>query len=661
MDFYIRGYCVFLIYFDKMASSHGNTHSEAAKMEQIITEFFAKSLHIILESRSPYMSSRTYSGEQMMSSPSSSSSSSSSVRPRDKWFNLALRESPAALENLDLWRQSNLEPILVDVILEQRPVDWDPLNFSPHKSLVRNLSAKERCPNLWNSDQEELGSEAKSEKIVERWIVQYESKKCRDSSSGSRRSSNTTLHAVYKKAILLLRSLYVTVRLFPAYKIFRDLNSSGHLHAFKLVPRVSSFAEPFTRKEEAEMTRFSFTPVDTPSGRLCLSVFYRSSILDISSEPSTPMSPQVITDYVGSPLADPLRRFPSLPVSHGSPSSLPFSRRHSWSYDSYKVSPPISFSPSPTHSESQGLVSNPNSHRLPPMSLPHIPPEASQAHKKNRNFDEYYPSPTFSPSPSPSPPIYIPGNHLSKALLRSESAPVNIPGPKLATLPALFNRQNMPPSPPLKVKKPGTVRTVVEIDKFSCGSENARINYGVKMPSNSSPQRSFSRSSTRSFQDDFDESEFPCPFDVDDYDIADPGNRQESGLNTETLGGLSPDRTSQDAAVGALVRMLKKAPPLRSPPPRQDSSCPITSPAGSRPGSWRNSIQEPGRIPGAMILQNATSTSTTSSSLIASKTTADALEEFRGYKEMRNLLLTQGGKSFTSPGHVSKAGSLGKG
>lgn len=641
-----------------MASSHGNTHSEAAKMEQIITEFFAKSLHIILESRSPYVSSRTYSGEQMMSSPSSSSSSSSSVRPRDRWFNLALRDSPAALENLDLWRQSNLEPILVDVILEQRPVDWDPLNFSPRRNLVRNLSSKERYPNLWSSDQDELGSETKSEKIVERWIVQYESKKSRDSNLGSRRSSNNTLQTVYKKAILLLRSLYVTVRLLPAYKIFRDLNSSSQLNAFKLVPRVSSFAEPFTRKEEAEMTRFSFTPVDTPSGRLGLTVFYRSSLLDINSEPSTPMSPQVITDYVGSPLADPLKRFPSLPVSHGSPSSLPFSRRHSWSYDNYKASPPISFSPSPTHSESNDLVTNLNSHRLPPMSLPSHHPEASPAHKKNRNFDEYYPSPTFSPSPSPSPPIYAYGSHLSKTLLRSESAPMNIPGPKLASLPALFNRQNLPPSPTLKVKKPGTVQTVTAIDKFSCGREDARITYGMKMPLNSSPPRSFSRSTSRSFPDDFDESDFPCPFDLEDYDIADPGNRQESGLNAEPLegGGIFPDRKSQDAEVGALVRMLKKAPPLRPPPPRQDSSS-ITSSASSRPGSWRNSIQEPYHAPEATIPPNAASTSTTASALFASKTTADALEEFRVYKEMRNLLLTQGGKSYTS----TKAGSPGKG
>lgn len=430
-----------------MASSHGNAHSEAAKMEQIITEFFAKSLHIILESRALYMSSRNSCGDQAVSSPSSSSSSSSCVRPRDKWFNLALRECPAALENIDLWRQSNLEPIVIDVILVQRPLNWDPVSFPPKRVLPRSSSLKERYPFCWNSDQEELGIEAKSEKIVERWVVQYESRKTRDSNSNSRRASNISLHNLYKKSTLLLRSLYATVRLLPAYKIFRELNSSAQIRAFTLAHRVSSFVEPFTRKEEAEMLKFGFTPVDTSSGRLCLSVMYFPSASDVSSEPSTPLSPQVITDYVGSPLADPLRRFPSLPStglpSHSSPSSLPFSRRHSWSYDHFRASPPsIACSPSPTHSESHTSVSTANSRRFPPSSLPPHPTELSLFQKKNTGFDDYYPSPSHT--------IHKSGSLPSTTLLRTESAPVSIPTAEVADSPVYSNRHYLRPSPPFR-------------------------------------------------------------------------------------------------------------------------------------------------------------------------------------------------------------------
>lgn len=627
-----------------MASSHGNVHSEPAKMEQIITEFFSKSLHIILESRSSYVSSRNFSGEQTVSSPSSSSSSSSSVRPRDKWFNLALRDCPTALENIDLWRQSNLEPMVVDVILVKQPLGWDPVQCSPRTDLVRNAFLKDRFLNHLNSDSDEFGCEVKSEKIIERWVVQYENRKSRDSSSGSKRSGCTSSHILYKKSILLLRSLYLTVRLLPAYKLFRELNSSGQICTFTLAHRVSSFVEPFTRREESEMQRFWFTPLDTSCGRLCLSVLYHSSLSDVSSEPSTPLSPQFIPDYVGSPLADPLKRFPSLPmtgmVSHSSPSFSPFARRHSWSYDLYNASPPSALA-SPTYSESRALVSNLPSSHLPPMSLPSHPPETLAAHNYYTRFDEYWPSPTFSSSPSPSPPTNIPGSHRPKALYRVESAPVCIPAAKIADTPAFSGKYNLPPSPPLKVTRPkthmddkstGLTQRIAPAEKFSLGRDEMEKLSGLMIPSNNSPQVSFSRSQSKMFPDDFDDLDYACPF-LDDDDTTDPGSRPESfdkkGLLHDQLefGGLYPALT-QDAAVGALVRMLQKAPPLR-----QDSSDSVKS----------SKLETLSNISNSIPVQDAAASSVVSSGVFMSKTTSDALEELNVYREMKNSLLGQGG------------------
>lgn len=49
---------------------------------------------------------------------------------------------------------------------------------------------------------------------------------------------------------------------------------------------------------------------------------------------------------------------------------------------------------------------------------------------------------------------------------------------------------------------------------------------GVRLSSNSSPQKSYSRSSSRlSYEDTFDDSEFSGPFVVDDDDTTDPGSR----------------------------------------------------------------------------------------------------------------------------------------
>lgn len=83
--------------------------------------------------------------------------------------------------------------------------------------------------------------------------------------------------------------------------------------------------------------------------------------------------------------------------------------------------------------------------------------------------------------------------------------------------------------------------------------------------------------------------------------------------------------------------MLKKAPPLC---PEFSNSVNVPQASGSE--IWSSSIQKP--HPAA---QNTVSASVTSSGLVRLKTTADALEELQGYREMKKLLLKQGSKSYT--------------
>ncbi|KAI3704331.1 hypothetical protein L1987_74549 [Smallanthus sonchifolius] len=604
-----------------------NPHSELAKMEQIITEFFAKSLHIILESRCPFVSSRNYSGER-----SYLHSSSSSMRPRDKWFNLALRDCPAALENIDFWRQSNLEPMVVDVVLVQRH-NWDSARSSPKLALERNLSSNNR----WRLDSDEFGC-GDGEKVIERWIVRYESKKgCKEGSSGNKRAnSSTSSHALYKKSILLLRSLYVTVRLLPAYKIFREINSSGQIRSFSLIHRVYTSVEPLVGRDESEMQQFVFTPVDTSSGKLCVSLFYLPSISDTTSESSTPMSPQFIPDYVGSPLADPLKRLPSLPMPQYSPSSSPFGRRHSWSYDTRMASPPSALpSPSPTYSESRTLHSKFGSQR-PPISSRYPSLEPAQGHVKDIGYDEYLHSPNFSPSPSPSPSPPVGGNML-KVLLRSDSAPVYIPASRLGDGPLSSNKTVLPFSPPLKATRPSL--SLVErsssipttAGKLSLREEEIAKTSGVKISSNSSPHKSSSRSFSRlSFEDSYDDSDFSGHFVVDDDDMINPDSRPGSSDRSGNLGTPHERIKSQDAAVGALVQMLKKAPPLQQDLNRSQNVC-----KPSRPENPFNQIQD--HPPHASL-------SMSSSRVSGIKTTSDALEELKVYMDVKQMLLRQSGK-----------------
>lgn len=101
-----------------------------------------------------------------------------------------------------------------------------------------------------------------------------------------------------------------------------------------------------------------------------------------------------------------------------------------------------------------------------------------------------------------------------------------------------------------------------------------------------------------------------------------PGHPNEPGGNLFV-------KRSQDAAVGALVRMLKKAPPLH-----QDLQ-------GSTLQTPTNSIKDTTEISEEPRVQQSSASNSVSSGLglVTSKTTANALEELHGYRKMKESLL----------------------
>ncbi|KAF8042984.1 hypothetical protein BT93_A1348 [Corymbia citriodora subsp. variegata] len=138
------------------------------------------------------------------------------------------------------------------------------------------------------------------------------------------------------------------------------------------------------------------------------------------------------------------------------------------------------------------------------------------------------------------------------------------------------------------------------------------------LSSSGSPRIGFSRSSSRlSFQDDLDDGDFSCPFDVDDVDPPSVSNTSDGREGSEfTSTSLPMGAKSQDAAVGILVDMLRRAAPLQ-----QDSSC--------YSAQSLNTEQDGG-------------VATASGFFMPPKTT-DALEELRSYRDMKNLLLSKSG------------------
>lgn len=610
-----------------------NSSSDYVRFERIISQFLLKALHLILESRIPSFKPREHSGELL---------SDSTVKNSDKWFNLVLGDRPATLEKLQFWHRNLMDPMVIDIIVVHRE--------------LQSSSGNDRG----------VLEGAAIETVIERWIVQYESHRSMPMQPGD----NSLLYKkMYQKSIVLFRCLCSMMRLLPAYRIFKQLSSSNQVCDIDIIYKVSSFGHPFSREEEKLMKQYSFNSIEAVNGRLCVSVSYRSNLSDFNLEDSASFPPVIIPDYVGSPATNPMRAFPSMDkVSHATSfslrgvrpsSSMPSERPHSWSGGIHGAaafmenhpfggSPPVhrgSFMPQ----DDPAFQTSSQGQRVHNYGKP-------RGHYKTSSYDESL-SPPFSPSSSPSAPTYFLSHSPSQSRFRPESAPVAIPRPVLNRSPRYLSPNLSDPSrqslPPLSLKSmgpepsshgsscPSGNRLSRKLEALRPGESygEAHQSFGSKvskdgkdesgrfsglLSSGSSPHRAFSRTSSRlSFQDELDVDDFSLPFDVDDVDTSDSQASQslDARKGGEFDSAFSLGRKSQDAAVGALVRMLRTAPPLR-----QDSSF---------YSSHSQSIQQEGDFG-------------TATGFFMPRKAADALDELKSYREMKDLLLSKSGNQVVS-------------
>ncbi|RVW60957.1 Autophagy-related protein 13a [Vitis vinifera] len=459
---------------------------ELGRLEQIVSQFLLKSLHIVLDSRIPSLRpARDRSGNV---------SGISRVRKSDKWFSLQLGDRPAALDNLHFWHRNLMDPMIIDIILVR-----EGSNSSSSMDNVYSTAA--------------VGTSV--ETVIERWVVQYESPRLMATPTGE---SSATYKKIYKKLIILLRSLYSTIRLLPGYRVFRLLSSLTQSYDFDIIYKVSSFTEPFSRAEEEVMKHYSFLPVEALSGRLCISVTYHQTLSDFNLEPLTAFPPTIITDYVGSPAADPLKAFPSsekgiratsFPLrGRGvrSPSSAPFQRPHSWTSGGHRAAPLHQIN------LSVGL------HRHFACLICHM--------IFRLNLLIYMVMGT-APVTIPLPLVGRGSRYLSP----------NSSDPSRHSLPPLSPRSTR--HDPSSQESPSGNRSFRKTEGLRIGEYSGTTNnysgqkvlkdskddsgrFSGLLSSSGSPRIGFSRCSSRlSFQDDLDDCDFSGPFDVDDVDTTD--------------------------------------------------------------------------------------------------------------------------------------------
>uniref|UniRef100_A0A0D9VIV2 Autophagy-related protein 13 N-terminal domain-containing protein n=1 Tax=Leersia perrieri TaxID=77586 RepID=A0A0D9VIV2_9ORYZ len=514
-----------------------------AGAELMVPQFHLKALHAILAVRAPRPLS------------AAAPSPAASIRRRDRWFHLPLHAPPPPPAAEHLPEPSAAEPLVVDVYLTP-------------------------------------SGGGGTEEVVERWTVS-----CEPWPAGARASSSAAageglaVNRAYKRCITLLRSVYTALRILPAYRVFRQLCASGQSYNYEMGFRVGSFAAPFTRAEEKAMSTRRFAPVETQLGRLVVSVQYLPSLAAFNLEICSLAPAMLITDYVGSPAADPMRAFPaSLTAASSSAPAFPPRRPNSWASPAPWPQSPVQqakFSPPPAALYASPTPSPPTfgggylQSRLGAETAPMVIPGGGRGPVHNRHMSD--PVRGFMlPPPSPK---NTNGNRPDGTEVHDTPTETGRMVLRMADLYA-----NLPSVPKIKDSRD-------EYGRFS----------GV-FSSSGSPRLGFSRSSSRlSMQDDTDDLDFP--FAVDDVDPPDSRPGSSGGKDVGDQASSSSHK-SQDAAVGYLVHMLKSARPLRD-----SSNSPHTSRVESVEGSTTSSFM--------------------------SRRTSDAFEELESFKEIKENLLAR--------------------
>ncbi|KAK9370050.1 autophagy-related protein 13-domain-containing protein [Lipomyces kononenkoae] len=255
--------------------------SHAAKLNQVVQNFFSKAAQVIIQSRMPVNS-------VIMPGNPDSTDPTAFQKKTNKWFNLELDDTDTFRDELRLWKAADaalvtasfasLPPLLIETVLDTR-------DLTANQTLVVLDDEGKR----WNVEAAATAGGIRAdirrpEVVLERWRVEL------DPRSINALGVPPELPVVYKRSIVLFRSLYAYVRLLPAWR-FRKKLSKAKLNpsSLKISCRVLNGAYPVSsrgriglsmplvldRKDNTQS--HTFNKIDTPAGAFTVQVTYRKN------------------------------------------------------------------------------------------------------------------------------------------------------------------------------------------------------------------------------------------------------------------------------------------------------------------------------------------------------------------------------------------------
>ncbi|MCO5608587.1 hypothetical protein L7F22_062800 [Adiantum nelumboides] len=304
-----------------MAASERNP-----EVRQLITESYARSMQVILESR--LSSSVLTSGV--------GSASSSSHRLQGHVLNLVLGKFGPMTDNMEPWSRGVWEPMIIDILYLQHGGKG-----AAGQKLVKNITKLDSQSSL------KIVLEASSLEtaiLLERWTVEFVHCNGASSSKMERepgifgrywRAAHNNKYRVMPLGIserlskdehedirieiernlsILLRSLYSTARLLPAHNLSRLSSTTGKCR-FKVTSRVLTTPPPFPASDKKDMTLFCFPPVDCHCGEFRTTVTYRRTV-PMEEQKTSSLPPHIILDYVGQVDKRQLNQLPGQKIGH---------------------------------------------------------------------------------------------------------------------------------------------------------------------------------------------------------------------------------------------------------------------------------------------------------------------------------------------------------
>lgn len=248
-----------------------NPAAQMQRLNQVIQNFHTKAALIILHSR--------------VDLAPAYSKTNSDVKRVNKWFNIELDETDDYRDEIRRWRTCDLKddrplPLVIEVFLTTDPLHqgqrlvmldedgkrWDVQNaLSSHGS----TSGKRRV-----TDPNEL--------VLERWTVELG-----EQSTPLPHDLTTLLPLVYKKSIVLFRSLFTYCNFLPAWKLGRRIGKSRSTMAMKIGYRIvdGHSTGSLSRSDNLNLALsdstndvtgdYTFGVTESPAGPFSVRVIYR--------------------------------------------------------------------------------------------------------------------------------------------------------------------------------------------------------------------------------------------------------------------------------------------------------------------------------------------------------------------------------------------------